>query len=244
MKGFGLLLLAVTAPFALAEPGAGGAAAVPEKPAIRDLGDGRMQVGTVTLKQADRTISFPAEVNMTEGLLEYAIVHQNGKIHESLFHTTTDPFDLNVALKLLRYQPSEELFEIFDDEEGLTGKFPEVSEETRNAARVEILISWKCEDDKKKEASLNDLITYAVTSKPLPAIPWVYGGSYVANGAFQARSTGDIVAIFTSQPALFNYPGKDRELDDVWIPTPKRVPPVGTPVTITIKPFAPERPSK
>lgn len=237
------LLLLATFP-AVAAPEQGLAGAEQEKPAIRDLGNGQLEIGRITIHQETRRISFPAEINMNDGLLEFAIVHQKGKIHESLLHTLTDPFNLNIALKLLRYEPSEELFQVLDDDYRPTGKFPEIPEKTRNAARVEILLSWKKDDGSTTEASLNDLITHTVSNKPLPPLPWVYGGSYIHNGSFQAKATGDIAALFTANTALFNYPGKDHELDDVWIPTPKRVPAVGTPVTVTIRPFSTAPPSK
>ena len=66
-----------------------------------------------------------------------------------------------------------------------------------------------------------------------------YGGSYLHEGAFAAETTGDVAAIYTSRASLFNYPGKDREDDTVWVPTAKRTPPVGTQVTVTITPVAP-----
>lgn len=207
-----------------------------EKPTVKNLGSGKFAVGDVTFQKKERSISFPARLNMIEGLLEFAIVHQNGKIHESLLITDISPFHLNVALKLLRYKASEELFPILDEDFRPTNKFPLVSDDVKAAARVEILLSWKKEDGSEGKASLNDWIYHAVTEEPIPAMPWIYGGSYVHNGAFQAKSTGDIGAIFTANSALFNYPGKDRGLDTVWIPTPKRLPPVDTPVTVTIKP--------
>ena len=207
-----------------------------EKPVIKDLGDGKFSVGEVTFNQKDRNISFPGRLNMIEGLLEFAIVHQNGKIHESLLVTDASPFHINVALKLLRYKPSEELFPILDEDWRPTKEFPEVSEEVKAAARVEILITWKKEDGSKGEAALNDWIYHSTLERPIQASPWIYGGSYVHNGSFQAQSTGDVSAIFTANSALFNYPGKDRELDTVWIPTPDRLPAVDTPVTIIIKP--------
>lgn len=214
-----------------------GAAASEEKPAIEDLGGGKFQVGLVTFDQKSRAISFPAEVNMQDGPLEFVIVHRNGKIHESVLITKTRPFHINLALKLLNYQESKELFPILDEDYRPTGKFPEVPDETKNAARAEILLAWKSEDGEKKEATLNDWVTYTATGKSLEPLPWVYGGSYFHENSFQAEASGDIVALFVSNAALFNWPGKDNNLDDVWLPTTKRIPPVGTPVTVTIKPF-------
>ena len=224
----------------LAEPAdpvpASEAAVEPPQPNVRKLGDGNFALGLVKFQQKNRHVSFPAEVNMIEGLLEYAIVHQNGKIHEALLHTKTNPLHVNLALKLLRYEASAELIQILDENYKPTGKYPAVSEATKAAARVEILLSWKKGDGSEGKASLNEWITNTATEAPIPATPWVYGGSYFHNKIFQAESSGDIAAIFTSSSALFNYPGTGHMDDEIWIPTPERIPTVGTPVTVTITP--------
>ena len=212
-----------------------------ERPNVTDLGDGNYQVGLVTFNKTTRQISFPTELNMDEGLLEYAIVHENGKIHEALLHTKARPFHINLALKLLRYKASEELFQILDEDYKPTGKYPEIPEAIRTAARIEILLAWKTPEGKDVRATLNELITNTVTEAPMTASHWVYGGSYLHEGRFTAETSGDIAAIFTSSSSLFNYPGKAREDDTIWIPTPKRTPLPGTKVTVTIQPLAPAK---
>lgn len=208
-----------------------------EKPAVRDLGNGKFEVGTVTFDQKTREISFLGEVNMNEGALEYAIVHHKGKIHEAIITTKTRPFHVNIALKVLAYKESKELFPILDEDYRPTGKFPQVPEATKIAARAEIHLEWKNKEGKSQTATLNDWITHTVTKKPLPPKPWVYGGSYIHDNTFQAESSGDIVALFTNNASLFNWPGEDGQLDDVWLPTTARIPEVGTVLKITIKPF-------
>ena len=208
-----------------------------EAPPVKDLGNGKFKVGLVEFEQKSREISFPAEVNMKEGALEYAIVHQKGKIHEAILITKARPFHVNIALKILSYQESKELFPILGEDFRPTGKFPKVPEKTRNAARAEIQLQWKGKSGSAQRATLNDWITNTVTRKPLAPKPWVYGGSYFHEKSFQAEASGDIVALFTTNSSLFNWPGRDAALDDVWIPTTARIPDVGTPVTVTIKPF-------
>ena len=39
------------------------------------------------MNRLTRTIRFPAVINMREGLLEFVIVHDKGKVHESLLRT-------------------------------------------------------------------------------------------------------------------------------------------------------------
>jgi hypothetical protein len=213
----------------------------PEKPAIHDLGDGKFQVGQVTFLQKTREVSFQAEVNMKEGPLEYALVHENGKIHEAILITKARPFDVNIALKVLGFKESKELFPILDEDYRPTKQFPKVPKTTRNAARAEILLEWKDPEGKVQKAALNDWIIYTITGKSLPPLPWVYGGSYVHNKSFQAEASGDIVSLFTNNAALFNWGGKDGNLDDVWAPNTKRIPDVGTSVKVTFKPFIKKR---
>src|SRR4051812_24418542 len=61
---------------------------------------GRMQFSSAT-----HEIRVPTTVNMTEGALEYALVHENGKTHESLLKTKVSPTELNVAMLLCNYEP-------------------------------------------------------------------------------------------------------------------------------------------
>lgn len=201
-----------------------------------DLGEGRYELGLVSFDENTRHLSFPAEVNLVEGILEYAIVHEKGKIHEALLMTKASPLHLNIALKLLHYQESPELFEVLDENYETTGKFPEVSEERKTAARLQILVKWD-NDGKKEEASLNDLIYHTTTEKVMEAVPWIYQGSYIHENAFKAETSGDLAAIYITRSSLINFSGNDNTTDEPWIPNMKRVPPVGTPVTITITPL-------
>ena len=72
------------------------------------------------------------------------------------------------------------------------------------------------------------------------------GRSHAPTVAFAADLNGEIAAIFTSNTAVANFSGKDREDDSVWIPHPQRVPARGTKVTVIIAPFLanPQPPAK
>src|SRR5437868_14519404 len=72
---------------------------------VRALGGGVFQVGEVTLDQSNRTVRFPARVNMRDETVEYAIVHRTGKTHESIFRTEVRPRDIHVAMLLLDVKP-------------------------------------------------------------------------------------------------------------------------------------------
>ena len=232
LSTFTFLALALIAPVSLAQD----PAPKPPKPAIKKINDNEYQIGKVHLNKATREISFGAGVNLTEGLLEFIIVNQKGKIHESLFISDISPLNLNIALKLLGIKESAELFELVDEDYRPTGKFPDIPAATKAAARMDIFVEW---GEDKKRVTLNDLILNNVTEKTMDPGPWLNTGSYLHEGKYKAEVTGDLIAVFSSQPAMINYPGKDRENDDIWITNTKRAPKEGTVVKIIIKPHKP-----
>ncbi len=207
-----------------------------EKPTVEKIDDKRYRVGKIEFDSSTREIRIPAKVNMAKGLLEFLIVHENGKIHEALFTTDASPSDINLAITLLRYKPSPELYALPSETGGLSGNFPVVPEDIRAAARVSIDVEWT-KDGKPQRIGANEWIQHASTSATMPSSHWVYGGSQIEEGRFVAESTGDIAAIFLSNAAMINYPGKDNGDDTVWLAFENRVPPEGTNLTLIIAPY-------
>jgi hypothetical protein len=216
-----------------AEPAA--APASPAAPAVERLDDGRLRIGRITLHPKMRSIEFPATVNQTEGLLEFLLVHVDGKVHESLLASEVSATHLNLAFKLLRYQASPELYDKISETGTLTGELRSATEEQKRESRIDILIQPDPAEPSSRHC-VTRWIRHAVTEKPMPAAPWVYGGSFFHKGVFMAESSGDLIAIFLRNTALINFSGKDKELDDVWLPDASRVPPIGTPVKVIIQP--------
>ena len=197
-------------------------AAEEKPPAIERIDATRFKLGDITFDSKQREIRFPAVVNMEEGLLEFLIVHQNGKIHESLLHTAISPTHLNVVLKLLRYQPSP-------------------GEKVGKSSRLRIRFQWE-NNGKTRTVDANEWVQHAVTGAAMPTGPWTYHGSTIRDGRFQPEITGDLAAIFLTPSALITYPGKDNEDDTVWFSYPKRVPPIDTPVIVLITPYPEDQP--
>ena len=98
-------------------------------------------------------------------------------------------------------------------------------------------MKWKDDKGVEQISSINDWILHIPTDKTLPNDPWIYGGSYIHHGAFQAKAQGEFAAVFFSRISLLNYSGKDHYLDDVWIPKEGNVPTPGTPITIQLSPY-------
>lgn len=212
-------------------------AMAPVKPSVEKLDATHYRIGKVTFDQESREIRFPTKVNMNEGLLEYLIVHENGKIHESLLVTDISATHLNLALTLLRYTASRELYGLPNETGGITDTYPVVPEEIKAGSRIAIDVEWQ-DHGKTRRIPVNEWIQHSVKTTSMPAGPWVYGGSEIYDGQFVPDSTGDIAAIFVAQSSMINYPGDDNRDDTVWLPFPKRVPEVGTEVTVIIAPYS------
>ena len=210
------------------------------------LDENRIKIGEVELNKQTRLITFPAVFNQREGLLEYVIVHDKGKVHESLLRTSINATHLNLALKLLRYQNSPELFPLRDEEGFPSGLMPAVAPAVKAAARVEIRMLWK-DGDTAHSATVNECINNTKTEKVMAPGPWIYGGSAFYEGHFVAEMTGDIVAILTNEAAIFNYPGDSNKVGDNygdWFVLTKAVSAIGTPVTVQIGPWPPATAAK
>lgn len=219
------------------------AEAGPEKPNLTRLSETRYRIGNddpekwVEFDSATREIHFPATVNMDLGMLEFAIVHVNGKIHESLFATEVSPTHLNLAFTLLRYQPSHELYFLPNETGGLSDQLPDVPKDVRMASRVLIEVEWTDEEGRKQRHPINEWIFNERFSAQMPDAPWIYGGSEFFNGRYVPEMTGDIAAIDVRNSSMINYSGKDNRNDTVWIARQGIVPVAGTKTTLIIAPY-------
>lgn len=210
---------------------------------IQQVDEHRFRIGTIQFDRKTREIRFPCEVNMTEGILEYLIVHKNGNVHESLLSTDISATHLNIAFKLLNYQASPELYAFRNESGGLSENYPKVPEAIQKAARIRILLEWE-DQGKTRSIPVGEWIQHNVRPKEcMPDSPWVYGGSEVYYGKFLPESSGDICAIFATNSALINYPGEGAFDDTIWNAYSERVPKIGTKVTVVIAPYANAKPS-
>lgn len=203
---------------------------------IKQLNASTFQIGQVLLDRDTQTITVPATLNTLEKPLEYILVLEKGQSHESLLLTEILPFNLNVALKLLDFQTSQELFPILDKDYRPTDQFHPVTPEAKAASRLNLFLSIIQPDGTAKELPLNGLVLLTATLKPLPNTPWVYNGSYIHQGQFKADLKGNLISILQDTSALINCPLDNREGDRLWIANKKHLPATDTPVKLLIRP--------
>jgi hypothetical protein len=210
---------------------------VPVPGEVRKIDEDQHIVGGVTFRKSTREISFDARVNQTGGPIEYLLVTEKGKVHESLFSCSISPTDLNVAFKLLGYPASPELFEIVAPDHRPTGKYPKVPEDVRSGARLAIFASWQHEGS-ETTYSVNDLVKNSAAGEVMPPGPWLYTGSLITKTEFHAEATGDIIAVFGNPSAMINSPSETRTDDEAWSVSQGKLPVQGSLVRITMKSFS------
>lgn len=192
-----------------------------KKPAVIRLAENLYRIGEVVVDSRERTVTFPAQVNMGQGLLEVLICTEYGKTHESLLSTKVDPLYLNVALLMLGL------------EGGRAVKY-QGDPTTPVGSPVEIWFKVR-EGDKEKVLRAEDWVYDNQKNRPMPHTHWVYVGSVVTKDGFMAQREGQIATTFHDPFALIDNPLPEGGDDTVYFSHTREVPPRGTPVTVVIK---------
>jgi hypothetical protein len=204
----------------------------PTAPVVETLSETRRRLGGIEFDVTTREISLPASVNMEREPIEYVLVHENGKVHESLLKTAVKPFDLNVVLLLLHYTPMADFY-------GDTGTAKPLSA-VPQAHRAEILIRFTPATAGATPQTIpaTQWIKDASTGNPTTPEPWVYTGSEVIEeGAYAAEQDGVHIALYRDPRCVLNTARSGSDEDDRW--RPASAVPKGTAVTVIIRPSTP-----
>ncbi|MDF1823437.1 MAG: YdjY domain-containing protein [Verrucomicrobiales bacterium] len=202
------------------------------RPAVTRIGEHQYRLGEIEIDSRKREISFPVVVNMREGgPLEYVLVHEHGKVHESIFTTVISPLQLQVALKLVKYQSG------FGDVFNLL-LAPEVLEKEGGtiADRGDAIEFSFIAEGKAEPVPVFDFVLDGLTSTAMKGAPWIYTGSKIEDGTFMAEAEGSIIAIYLDHLAIFNMTIEGADTDERWGANSKMIPEIGTAGKLIIAP--------
>src|SRR5688572_7712745 len=222
------------------------AAEAPTNAPIKELGDGRLQIGVLTIDPKSKSITFPAVVNMNTGMVEYLIVTTTGKVHESLLRTDAEPYHIHTGMLLLGFKPptNTEPTAFFDAKREIPGRKVKIEVKLPGAnSNLEPIQTFLAFASSKARVKTDDI----------PA--WIYNGSRFAKSStpraapassqsvegvptdatkvFLAQKEGSIVSLIADPAALVNNARPDRENDELWILHTPVIPPINTPVQVT-----------
>ncbi len=195
-----------------------------KRPAVTQIGENLYRLGEIEIDAGNREISFPVVVNMREGgPIEYVLVHEQGKVHESILTTSISPMNLQIALKLLKYESG------YGDVFNLLLAPELLEEEGGTAAERGDAVEFRFLAEGKTEAlHLPDLILDGMKNAPMRGDPWIYTGSRIENGTFMAEAEGSIIAIYLDHLAIFNMTIEGADTDERWGANSEMIPEIGT----------------
>lgn len=207
---------------------------------LKKLDSGEYDLDGIRINAVTREVRLPARIVLREAPIEYLLVHETGKTHETVLTTAVSPTAIQVALLLANYQAATE---------GLLAKLPEAqrpqiawNEEppaSPGANRVSLHAEW-IELGKVKHAQLSDWVQNAETRQsPADLDHWIFNGSYIDERGFIAQNEGSIIAVWLDRGAVFNSPAEGNWEDQRWISMPKNIPEIGTEITVVIRPASP-----
>ena len=193
------------------------------KPPDREIAPGIVEIGQVRVNKEERSLSFPAAINMTTGAVEYLLVSAVGKLHESVLRTDVDPMHIHLGALLLGAKGAQTNLTVHDfNTKDIPGE------------AIDLLVEWSVEGQ-TKQSRAEETVFNIETKALMSTGPWVYNGSQLHGGTLVAQRDGLIVAIMSDPLALMNSPRKGRENDEIWEVNAKAVPQVNTPVRFIIK---------
>ncbi len=158
------------------------------------------ELGKVIINATDRTLRFPVSINQREGLVEYMLVTEEGKTHESVFKTAAKALHIHLGLLLLGGNPVY-VTQLSSNPNNIPPGDP-----------IEIELTW----NENGESRIRRLGTFVVTrnnSETLSPGPWHYNGSIVTREGILAESVGSIISLRLDAEAIMNNPRPGR-LDD------------------------------
>ena len=192
-------------------------------PEVKKLEDGLYDFDGVIIDQKNRKVKFPMICNQESGLIEYAIVHENGKIHESLFRTTIRPQILHASLLLSKAKAFENYFTNQNDSNFTV----------RDLSKhiLEIEVTW---DANGSSFSRNIRDFYFnqndINNKPEAKI-FLFTGSRMIEKTFMAEHTGSIIGVYMDPDAIINSIESNSDNDELWLAKKSTMPPLESMVT-------------
>jgi len=192
----------------------------PPAQAMERLPNGDIKLGKVILRRESKTLAFPAEINMQEGLLEVLISTPRGRLHESLLKTEIKAFRLQTMLYLLGLHNGPRL----PDDNGNQGSV------------VNLDIQWE-EDGEKITKPIEDFVLNKKKDRTMKRLGWAFVGSSIKDGKFMADVVGNIALLYSIGDTVMDTTSKFAMDDTVYFANPEVTKPeVGTEVKVIVTP--------
>lgn len=177
-------------------------------------------------------------VSFREGYLEMFACKRNTKEHESILSADTQAFLAHAGLLSL------------GAESGTPVQFvPEYAPPT--GAEILITVEWLDTEGKMQSARAQEWVRDVRTQKEMDQ-PWVFAGSFFVQDEqtgqryYVADQDGELICVSNFSTAMLDVPAESTQANDglLFEAFTERIPPLGTPVRMILKPKAVEKEAK
>ncbi len=164
---------------------------------IKQIDPNTLDIGGVILHKEERTLTFAVTIALEKEVpLEYLLVHEFGKTHESLLKTKVSPKALHLAALLLNGE----------------GKRPEIS------------LTWK-KNGPDAHIPLSTVLKTHTNSPHLAPDQWSYIGSKITPYGFAAQNEGSFITLIHDPSALICHLTADKlNKDNLYTANIKKLP--------------------
>jgi hypothetical protein len=184
------------------------------------LPDGNLELNGAILRAAARELALPCSFVLKEGALEVILGKPDGRMHEALLCTEIPAVQVQAMLYLL----------------GAENGFRRPSGEGRQGDLVDLFIEYKNQQGSLVRETVENWIVDTRTGENLVPSGWVFVGSSVRNGAFQADVEGNVVINYSIGATILDSPDPDSDDDTIHIvDASKAQPPPETNVFLIMK---------
>jgi hypothetical protein len=177
----------------------------------------------------NKTVIVDGQVSLREGMLEMFACTRNTKEHESIVSVNTKAFLVHAALLLLGAEPGRPVQFV-----------PKYRPPT--GTEIEVTVQWRDESGKEKTARAQDWIKDINTKKAMTH-PFVFAGSSfwvdeVTKKKFYQAEGGDFICVSNFGTAMLDIPVESSQANTelAFEAFTERIPPLGAPVRLILKP--------
>lgn len=193
----------------------------------------------IFMDEVARTVDIDATVVLREGAwLELLACLPGTRTHESILTVKARPSHIHLALMALGVMPGTPLRWVKQPGGGLTPVAP-----TGQGVRVSIMVPVA---GRPMEVPASRWVLNKLTGEAIEGDVWVFAGSRVDGGAdpargespYRADSEGSVISIVNFGDEVLARPTAttDKDDDGAYVPWTERIPAVGTPVMIRLRP--------
>ncbi len=206
-------------------------APLPEIQNAERIGEHRYRIGQVVVDTAAKVVRVPCRVNMRRGMIEFLAVASEGKLHESVLLARAEPLHIHLALLLLGLDPGR-------------GAQYHGDLAAPSGPGVEARVEWPSGPNggegsaavRSHSAHLEEFAWDIPARRPMPAVAWLFTGAAPPGVGQRTEEERSVVATYRDPGAVLTNPLPTGADDTVYKVNERLVPPVGTPVTLLLRP--------